>query len=142
MHASGNNDTAEMTDAGPWPHALADGPTVSLAARTECAEAPADRLSLGVPAVPRLAQLEAQQFDQFEQTFSQLTVDERFLSLSALAQRDFPKAALDTWVSSSDSFIAPLFLGTAILYRAWQVRGGRVATEVPAETFDAFEAHA
>lgn len=98
-------------------------------------------LSLGLPAVPQLAaQLEARQFEQFEQTFARLTVDERFVALSALAQRDFPKESLDTWVASSTSFIAPLFKGTAVLYRAWQVRGGRVAAEVSVETFDAFEA--
>ena len=98
-------------------------------------------LSLGLPAVPHLAaQLEARQFDQLEQTFAQLTVDERFVALSALAQRDFPNDALDAWVSSSNSFIAPLFKGTSVLYRAWQVRGGRASAEVPVETFDAFEA--
>jgi hypothetical protein len=98
-------------------------------------------LSFGLPAVPQLAaQLEARQFEQFEQTFAQLAVDERFVALSALAQRDFPKDALDTWVSSSNSFIAPLFKGTSVLYRAWRVRGGGVAAEVAVETFDAFEA--
>lgn len=98
-------------------------------------------LSFGLPAVPRLAaQLEARQFEQFEQTFAQLCVDERFVALSALAQRDFPKDALDGWVSSSNSFIAPLINGTSVLYRAWQVRRDRVAAEVPVETFDAFEA--
>jgi hypothetical protein len=98
-------------------------------------------LSLGLPAVPQLAaQLQARQFEQFEQTFAQLTVDERFIALSALAQSDFADDGIDDWVASSTSFIAPLFKGTAVLYRAWQVRGGRVAAEVSAETFDAFEA--
>jgi hypothetical protein len=98
-------------------------------------------LSFGLPAVPQLAaQLEARQFEQFEQTFARLAVDERFVALSALAQRDFPKDALDTWVSSSNSFVAPLFKGTTLLYRAWQVRGGGLAAEVAVETFDAFEA--
>jgi hypothetical protein len=98
-------------------------------------------LSLGLPAVPQLAaQLEARQFEQFEQTFAQLTVDERFVALSALAQRQFPNETVDAWVSSSNSFIAPLFKGTAVLYRAWQVRGGRVAAEVSREAFDEFEA--
>lgn len=98
-------------------------------------------LSLGLPAVPRLvAQLEAQQFDQFEQTFAQLSVDERFVALSALAQQNFPNDTLDTWVASSTSFIAPLFKGTAMLYRAWRIRGGRVAARASVETFDEFEA--
>lgn len=98
-------------------------------------------LSLGLPAVPRLAAaLEAQQFDQFEQTFTQLSVDERFVALSALAQQQFPKHTLDTWVASSTSFIAPLFKGTAVLYRAWRIRGSPVASHAPVETFDEFEA--
>lgn len=98
-------------------------------------------LSLGLPAVPRLAaQLEAAQFEHFEQTFEQLSVDERFVALSALAQRPFPVATLNAWVSDSTSFIAPLFRGTEVLYRAWQVRGGRVAAQVSADTFDQFEA--
>lgn len=98
-------------------------------------------LSLGLPAVRELAaQLAARQFEQFEDTFVQLGVDERFVALSALAQRDFPSDAIDAWVASSGSFIAPLFKGTSVLYRAWQVRGGRVAAEVTAEAFDEFEA--
>ena len=98
-------------------------------------------LSLGLPAVPQLAaQLQAQQFEQFEQTFAQLSVDERFIALSALAQSEFADDATDSWVSSSTSFIAPLFKGTAVLYRAWEVRGGKVAAEISLETFDAFEA--
>jgi hypothetical protein len=96
-------------------------------------------LSLGLPAVPRLAaQLQARQFDRFEETFAQLSVDERFVALSALAQQDYCNETLDTWVSSSSSFIAPLFKGTAVLYRAWRTGGGRIERAV--ETFDAFEA--
>jgi hypothetical protein len=98
-------------------------------------------VSLGLPAVPRLAaQLEARQFGEFEQTFTQLTVDERFVALSALAQRAFPHGTLDAWVASSSSFIAPLFKGTEVLYRAWQIRTGHVAAEVEREAFDTFEA--
>ena len=90
-------------------------------------------LSLGLPAVPRLAtQHEAEQFEHFEQTFAQLTVDERFVALSVLAQNDFCSDALDAWISSSNSFIAPLFKGTSVLYRAWQVRDERVTQNVNA----------
>jgi hypothetical protein len=98
-------------------------------------------LSLGLPAVSCLAaQLQARQFEQLEQTFAQLSVDERFVALSALAQSNLPNDALDAWVASSTSFIAPLFKGTCVLYRAWQVRGGRAAAEVTVEAFDEFEA--
>jgi len=98
-------------------------------------------LSLGLPAVSQLAaQLDAQQFDQFEQTFTQLSVDERFVALSALAQQEFPKGTLDTWVAGSTSFIAPLFKGTAVLYRAWRIGGSRSAAQVCVETFDEVEA--
>lgn len=98
-------------------------------------------LSRGLSVVARLAaQLEAQQFELFEQTFAQLTVDERFIALSALAQQDFPRKALDRWVSSSTSFIAPLFKGTSVLYRAWRTGSGRVAAERSVETFDELEA--
>jgi hypothetical protein len=96
-------------------------------------------LSLGLPAVPQLAaQLEAQQFDRFEATFAKLGVDERFVALSALAQQDYRNETLDIWVSSSPSFIAPLFKGTAVLYRAWRTGSSRIEHSV--ETFDAFEA--
>lgn len=98
-------------------------------------------LSLGLPAVPQLAsQLEAQQFDQFEQTFVQLSVDERFVALSALAQQNFPNDTLDAWLASSTSFVAPLFKGTAVLYRAWRTRGGRAPVRAAVETFDECEA--
>jgi len=98
-------------------------------------------LSLGLPAVLQLAaQLKARQFDGFEQTFAQLTVDERFVALSALAQQDFANETLDAWVSSSPSFIAPLFKGTSVLYRAWRIGGRRAAAKPLVETFDAFEA--
>jgi hypothetical protein len=99
-------------------------------------------LSLGLPEVPRLAaQLEAQQFEQFEHSFMELSVDERFVALSALAQQDFCNDTLDAWVSRSSSFIAPLFKGTTCLYRAWRIPGvRRFDADNSAETFNAFEA--
>jgi len=98
-------------------------------------------LSLGLPAVSCLAaQIKAHQFEQFEHAFAQLSADERFVALSALAQSNLPNDALDPWVASSTSFVAPLFKGTSVLYRAWQVRGDRIAAEVSVETFDEYEA--
>ena len=96
-------------------------------------------LSLGHPQVPILAAcLESGDFDSFEKTFTTLGTDERFVSLSALAQGTIPWDALDEWVAKSESFVAPLFKGTALTYQAWEARGGSVAADVPDEAFEKF----
>lgn len=96
-------------------------------------------LSFGLPAFPHLAaQLDAAQFEPFEQTFTALTVDQRYIALSALAQRPLSNEALDQWAANPTSFVAPLFRGTSLLYQAWEARGGSVAAEVPDDAFDQF----
>lgn len=96
-------------------------------------------LSLGHPQVPVLAaSLESGAFERFETIFTNLAVDERFVSLSALAQGKIPWDAINEWVAKSDSFVAPLFKGTALTYQAWEARGGSVAEDVSEEAFEEF----
>ena len=96
-------------------------------------------VSLGLPQMALLASsFESRKFDVFEESFTRLAPDERFVALSALAQGDLSTDTLDEWGSQSSTSIAPLFKGSFLTYQAWEARGGARGAEVPEDAADEF----
>ena len=97
--------------------------------------------SLGHPSADILVQhITERRWADCESLYLSLPADERCVLLSHAMEQDLAHELFDDWHSSSESFVAGLFRGTAMTHAAWAVRGGGRGKDVPEE--DAGQFHA
>jgi len=96
-------------------------------------------LTLGHSQVRALCELAvAGDFAGFEAAYLELGPDGRYVAMTAVQQQPVPAEALDEWVRTSPSFVAPLLKGALLVHHAWEARGYGYSNSVSAEQKDKY----